>query len=214
MRNILIIGLGRFGKFCAMKLTQLGHQVMAVDRNEDRVEAAMNYLNNVAIGDSTRQDFLESIGIEDFDVCIVAIGDDFQSSLETTALLKELGAKKVVARASRDVHQKFLLNNGADEVVYPERVIAEWTAIRQSGDYIMDYISLDSSHGLFEIKVPDKWVGKSLTQLDIRRKNSLNVVAIKNGDDIVVGSDPDTPLDKEQTLMIIGKNEDIHRYIK
>ena len=214
MRNILIIGLGRFGRHCALKLTELGHQVMAVDHNEDRVEAAMNFLNNVAIGDSTRQDFLESLGIEDFDVCIVCIGDDFQSSLETTALLKELGAKKVVARASRDVHQKFLLNNGADEVVYPERVVAEWTATRQSGDYIMDYISLDDSHGLFEIMVPDKWAGKSLAQLNIRRKYNMNVVAVKNGDDIVVAYDPDRPLSKDEKLIIIGKNSDIHKYVK
>ena len=214
MRNVLIIGLGRFGRHAALKLTELGHEVMAVDRNESKVEAAMNFLSNVAIGDSTRQDFLESLGIEDFDVCIVAIGDDFQSSLETTALLKELGAKKVVSRASRDVHRKFLLNNGADEVVYPERDIAEWTAIRQSGDYIMDYISLDDSHGLFEIKVPEKWVGKSLAQLDIRRKYNLNVVAVKNGDDLIVGSDPDRLLNADERLMILARNQDIHKYVK
>ena len=214
MRNVLIIGLGRFGRHCALKLTELGHEVMAVDRNENKVEAAMNFLNNVAIGDSTRQDFLESLGIEDFDVCIVTIGDDFQSSLETTALLKELGAKKVVARASRDVHRKFLLRNGADEVVYPERDIAEWTAIRQSGDYIMDYISLDENHGLFEVKVPEKWIGKSLAELDIRRRYNLNVVAVKDGDDLIMGSDPDRPLNADERLMIIGRNEDIHKNVK
>ena len=214
MRNVLVIGLGRFGRHCAMKLTELGHQVLAVDRNENRVDASLNYLNNVAIGDSTRQDFLESLGIEDFDVCIVCIGDDFQSSLETTSLLKEMGAKKVVSRASRDIDVKFLLRNGADEVVYPERVIAEWTATRQSGDYIMDYISLDSDHGLFEIAVPEKWIGKSLAQLDIRRKYSLNVVAIKNGEDIIVGSDPDKPLNADERLMIIGRNSDVHKYIR
>lgn len=214
MKNVLIIGMGRFGRYCATKLTELGHQVMAVDRNENRVDASMNYLSNVAIGDSTRKDFLESLGVEDFDVCIVSIGDDFQSSLETTALLKELGAKKVISRASRDVHQKFLLNNGADEVVYPERVIAEWTATRVSGDYIMDYISLDSAHGLFEIAVPEKWIGKSLAQLDIRRKYNINVVAIKKGDDFITGSDPDTPLTDDLRLMIIGKNADVLKYVK
>lgn len=214
MKNVLIIGMGRFGRYCATKLTELGHQVMAVDRNENRVDASMNYLSNVAIGDSTRKDFLESLGVEDFDVCIVSIGDDFQSSLETTALLKELGAKKVISRASRDVHQKFLLNNGADEVVYPERVIAEWTATRVSGDYIMDYISLDSSHGLFEIAVPEKWIGKSLAQLDIRRKYNINVVAIKKGNDFITGSDPDTPLTDDLRLMIIGKNADVLKYVK
>ena len=125
-----------------------------------------------------------------------------------------MGAKKVVSRASRDIDVKFLLRNGADEVVYPERVIAEWTATRQSGDYIMDYISLDSDHGLFEIAVPEKWIGKSLAQLDIRRKYSLNVVAIKNGEDIIVGSDPDKPLNADERLMIIGRNSDVHKYIR
>jgi len=214
MKNVLVIGLGRFGRHCALKLTELGHQVFAVDRDENRVDASLNYLNNVAIGDSTRQDFLESLGIEDFDVCIVAIGDDFQSSLETTALLKELGAKKVVSRASRDVHQKFLLNNGADEVVYPERMTAEWTAIRHCSDYILDYISLDEKHALFEISVPEKWVGKSLAQLNVRRKYNVNVVAIKNGDDFIVGSDPDKPLTKDLRLMIVGQDSDVFKWIK
>lgn len=214
MKNVLIVGMGRFGRHCATKLTELGHQVMAIDRNENRVDASMNYLSNVAIGDSTRKDFLDSLGIEDFDVCIVAIGDDFQSSLETTALLKELGAKKVISRASRDVHMKFLLHNGADEVIYPERVTAEWVATRVSGDYIMDYIALDSSHGLFELNVPEKWLNKSLAELDIRRKYNINVVAIKKGDEIVTGSDPDLPLTADMTLMVIGKNADVIKYVK
>lgn len=211
MKNILIIGLGRFGRHCALKLNELGHQVLAVDRNENRVDASLNYLTNALIGDCTRQDFLESLGIEDFDVCIVAIGDDFQSSLETTSLLKELGARFVVSRASRDVHAKFLLKNGADEVVYPEREIAEWTAIRYSSDYILDYIAIDDNYALFEIGVPKKWVGKSLKELDVRRKHNINIVAIKDGDNIIVNSDPDTPLLESETLMIIGKNSDVHK---
>ena len=213
MRNVLVIGLGRFGRHCASKLLELGHQVLAIDRNQNRVEAALNFMNNVAIGDSTRQDFLESLGIEDFDVCIVTIGDDFQSSLETTALLKEMGAKKVVARASRDIHAKFLLNNGADEVVYPERVIAEWTATKHSADCILDYISLDEKHALFEIDVPERWVGKSLSQLNVRRKYNINVVAIKDGEDFIAGFDPDMPLQAHQTIMIIGLNKDVMKLI-
>ena len=214
MKNILIVGLGRFGRHCALKLADLGHQVLAVDRNEDRVDASLNYLTNALIGDCTRQDFVESLGVEDFDVCIVAIGDDFQSSLETTSLLKELGAKMVVSRASRDVHAKFLLKNGADEVVYPEREVAEWTATRYSSDYILDYIAIDENYALFEIQVPDKWVGKSLKELDVRRKHNINIVAIKNGDEVMVTSDPDEPLIKGETLMVIGKNSDVHKCFK
>ena len=149
MKSILLIGLGRFGRHIALKLDELHHEVMAVDKEEKRVNAALPYVTNAQIGDATNQDFLESLGIRNYDVCIVAIGDNFQSSLETTSLLKELGAKMVVSRAARDVHAKFLLRNGADEVVYPEKQLAAWTAIRYSADHIFDYIELDEKYGIF-----------------------------------------------------------------
>ena len=121
MKAVLLIGLGRFGRHIALQLNEMNHQVMAVDQDEERVNAALPFVTNAQIGDSTSEEFLSSIGVRNFDICIVAIGDNFQSSLETTSLLKELGAKRVVARASRDVQRKFLLRNGADEVVYPEK---------------------------------------------------------------------------------------------
>ena len=130
MKSVLLVGLGRFGRHVAMKLDELHHQVMVVDKEESRVNAVLPYVTNAQIGDSTDEDFMASLGVRNFDVCIVAIGDNFQSSLETTSLLKELGAKKVISRAARDVHAKFLLKNGADEVVYPEKQLAAWTAIR------------------------------------------------------------------------------------
>ena len=119
MKSVLLIGLGRFGRHVARKLNEMNHQVLAVDKNEKRVEDALPYLTSAQIGDSTEEAFVRSLGVRNFDVCIVAIGDAFQSSLETTSLLKDLGARKVVARAARDVHAKFLLRNGADHVVYP-----------------------------------------------------------------------------------------------
>ena len=149
MKSILLIGLGRFGKHVAMHLHNLGHQVMAVDSTEERVNAVLPYVTEAQIGDSTNESFLSSLGIRNFDACIVAIGDNFQSSLETTSLLKELGAKMVVSRAARDVHAKFLLRNGADEVVYPEKQLASWTAIRYSADHIFDYVELDEEHGVY-----------------------------------------------------------------
>ena len=130
MKSILLIGLGRFGNHIAKNLAELGHQIMAIDIKEDRVNDALPFVTSAQIGDATNIDFLESLGVSNFEVCIVAIGDDFQNSLETTSLLKELGAKLVVSRAARDVHAKFLLRNGADQVVYPERQLAKWTAIR------------------------------------------------------------------------------------
>ena len=143
MKSILLIGLGRFGKHIALHLNHLGHQVMAVDTSEERVEAVLPIVTNAQIGDSTNADFLESLGIRNYDVCIVAIGNNFQSSLETTSLLSELGARFVVSRAATDVQEKFLLRNGANEVVYPEKQLAKWTAIRYSADHILDYIELD-----------------------------------------------------------------------
>ena len=157
MKSILLIGLGRFGKHIALQLSQLGHQVMAVDHVEERVEAVLPFVTNAQIGDSTNADFLESLGIRNFDVCIVAIGNDFQSSLETTSLLKELGANLVVSRATRDVQQKFLLRNGADEVVYPEKQLASWTAIRYTADHILDYVELDDDYSIFELDIPKEW---------------------------------------------------------
>ena len=140
MKSILLIGLGRFGKHIAMHLNHLGHQVMAVDTSEERVEDVLPIVTNAQIGDSTNADFLESLGVRNYDVCIVAIGNNFQSSLETTSLLSELGARFVVSRAATDVQEKFLLRNGANEVVYPEKQLAKWTAIRYSADHILDNI--------------------------------------------------------------------------
>ena len=149
MKSILLIGLGRFGKHIALHLNHLGHQVMAVDTSEERVEAVLPLVTNAQIGDSTNADFLESLGVRNYDVCIVAIGNNFQSSLETTSLLSELGARFVVSRAATDVQEKFLLRNGANEVVYPEKQLAKWTAIRYSADHILDYIELDENHAMF-----------------------------------------------------------------
>ena len=188
MKSILLIGLGRFGRHIAIKLDELNHQVMAVDNNESRVEAVLPYVRNAQIGDATNEDFIRSLGVRNFDVCIVAIGDNFQSSLETTSLLKELGAKMVVSRAARDVHAKFLLRNGADEVVYPEKQLASWTAIRYSADHIFDYVELDEEHGIFEISIPDAWIGKTVGALDIRKKYHGTAVQRRAGYEYCVGN--------------------------
>ena len=205
MKSILLIGLGRFGKHIAVQLGQLGHQVMAVDHNEDRVNDVLNDVTSAQIGDSTNADFLESLGIRNFDVCIVAIGNDFQSSLETTSLLKELGASLVVSRAERDVQAKFLLRNGADEVVYPEKQIAKWAAIRYSADHILDYIELDEKDAIFEVSVPEAWSGKSIGQLDIRKKHNINILAVKTGGKINATITSDTILCEGNTILVLGE---------
>ena len=180
MKNVLLIGAGRFGRHIAMQLSQLGHQVMAVDTNEERISDALPFVTNAQIGDSTNAEFLRSLGIGNFDVCFVTISGSFQNSLETTSLLKELGAKCVVSRAERDVQAKFLLRNGADQVVYPEKQLAQWAAIRYTADHIFDYIEIDSDHAILEIAVPSKWIGKTVVDVDSRKKFGLNILIIKN----------------------------------
>lgn len=211
MKSILLIGLGRFGRHIAIHLNQLGHQVMAVDNVEERVEAALPFVTNAQIGDSTNANFLESLGVRNYDVCIVAIGNDFQSSLETTSLLKELGAKLVVSRAARDVQAKFLLRNGADEVVYPEKQLAKWTAIRYSADHILDYIELDEEHAIFEIPVPESWKDRTIGQIDIRKKYQINIMGIKKEGKLELSVSPDMKLESGETMLVLGRNRDIQK---
>lgn len=211
MKSILLVGLGRFGRHIAEKLNALNHQVMAVDRREGRVDAILPFVTNAQIGDSTNPDFLTSLGIRNFDFCIVAIGDDFQSSLETTSLLKELGAKLVVSRAASDVHAKFLLRNGADEIIYPEKQLANWVAIRYSADHIFDYIELDDDHAIFEIQVPKEWVGKTVGELDVRKKYNINIMGLKEDGKMNLSITPDTGITDRQTLLVLGTMKHIQR---
>ena len=211
MKSILLIGLGRFGRHIAKKLDELHHQVMAVDKEDTRVDAVLPFVTNAQIGDATNEDFLSSLGVGNFDVCIVAIGDNFQNSLEVTSLLKELGARMVVSRAARDVHAKFLLRNGADEIVYPERQLADWVAIRYSADHILDYIELDEEHAIFEISIPEEWIGKTIGQLDIRKKYNINIMALKTNDIMNLGISSDTQLLKGSTMLVLGETKHIQK---
>lgn len=211
MKSILLIGLGRFGRHIALHLNQLGHQVMAVDHVEERVDAVLPFVTSAQIGDSTNGDFLESLGIRNYDVCIVAIGNDFQSSLETTSLLKELGAHLVVSRAARDVQAKFLLRNGADEVVYPEKQLAKWTAIRYSADHILDYIELDDEHAIFEIPVPRDWAGQTIGQIDIRKKYSINIMGVRKDGKLELSVSSDMMMEETDTMLVLGRNKDVQK---
>ena len=211
MKNILLIGLGRFGRHIALQLNKLGHEVMAVDSNEERVNEILPIVTNAQIGDSTNTEFLKSLGIGNFDVCIVTIGGNFQNSLETTSLLKELGAKLVVSRAERDVQEKFLLRNGADEVVYPEKQVANWAAIRYTADHIRDYIEVDDAHAIFEVEVPEEWIGKTVGELDIRRKYSINIMSTKENGKINMAVSPETVLTDNITLLVLGAYKELQK---
>lgn len=211
MKSVLLIGLGRFGLSAAKKLHELGHQVMAVDRDPARVEMVLPYVTSALIGDSTREDFLRSVGVSDYDLCICAIGDDFQSSLETTSLLHELGGRRVIARASRSVHEKFLLRNGADEVVYPERQVAQWTAIRYSSDHIFDYIAVDEDYAVFELELPGDWVGRTIGELSVRQRFGVTVVALRREGSLLMDITADTRLCGGDTLLVLGRSRQVQR---
>lgn len=213
-KSILLIGLGRFGRHMAVKLNELGHEVLAVDSDEEKINDIADIVTNAQIGDSTNIQFLKRLGIDNFDVCIVTISGDFQSSLETTSLLKELGAKKVISRAERDGQAKFLLRNGADEIVYPEKQLAYWTAIRYTSDHIMDYIEIDNEHAIFEVAIPKEWIGKSILEIDIRKKYNINILAVKENGKLNVTVKPDIILSEDKSLLVIGEYKSLLKCFK
>ncbi len=204
MKSILVIGLGRFGRHMAKKFSEQNNDVMAIDINEERINNVLSVVTNALIGDATNERFMETIGVRDFDLCVVAIGDNFQSSLETTALLKDLGAKFVLARASRDVHAKFLLRNGADDVIYTEKETAERLAVKYGSDNIFNYIELNDEYSIYEIAVPSSWLNKSILKVNVRSKYGISILATKQGNNIFPLSEAGTRFYRQRIAYDIG----------
>ena len=213
MKSILIVGMGRFGRHMAAKFTELHHEVMAVDQDENRINEVLPDVTNAQIGDSTNEQFIASLGVRNFDLCVVAIGDNFQSSLETTALLKDHGARFVLARACRDVHAKFLLRNGADRVVYAEKEMAIRTAVKYSSDNIFDYVELTPEYSIYEIPMPQSWVGRTIVQLAVRSRYHISVLATKLGDTLYPLPKPDPEFKANEHLSIMGGNKDVQKFL-
>jgi trk system potassium uptake protein TrkA len=211
MKSILLVGLGRCGRHMAQTFSEMRNEVVAVDRDEDRVNAVLSFVTSAQIGDSTNETFVRSLGVRNFDLCVVAIAGDFQSSLETTSLLKECGAKTVLSRASRDVHAKFLLRNGADQVVYAEKEMANRIATRYSSDSIFDYIELTPEYAIFEITVPSNWVGKTIIQAAVRSRHHVSILATKRNDAIYPLPRPEYEFKGMERLIVMGKREDVLR---
>lgn len=211
MKSVLLIGLGRFGMHIAKQLNDLDQQVMAVDINEERVNSVLPLVTAAQIGDSTNEEFLSTLGVSDFDVCIVTIGENFQNSLETASLLKEMGAVKVIARASSDIQKKFLLRNGADEVVYPEKQLASWTATRCSSEHVLDYFDLGDDYSIFELKIPENWHGKSIISLDIRKKYGINILGFRENGRINMNVTADTVLNSEKSILVLGHEKAVQK---
>ena len=214
MKSIMVIGVGHFGRHIIRKLNELKSQVMAVDVDEERINSVLPYVDNAQIGDTTNREFLEGLGVSNFDTCIVTIGDDFQSSLETASLLKELGAKHVVSRATSDIQEKFLLRNGADEVVYPEKQLAAWTCIRCTSEHVFDYIDLGSEHSIFEVSVPEEWIGKTVLELNVRQQFGINILGVRSGSTLNTVIKPDTMFVAGTHVLVLGAERMIQKYFR
>jgi len=193
----------------AQKFIENGHEVLAVDWKEERADAAVGTIQQILIGDATDERFMESLGIGNFDLAVIAVGENFQIVLEITVLLKDLGCKYIVARATRDVHKKLLLRNGADYVSYAEREVAERLAIKFGADNIFDYLELTPEIGIYEIAVPKKWMGKSMVELSIRNKYHVSVMATKKENRIFPLPHPSHVFEEDESVMVMGTAKDI-----
>lgn len=209
MRSFLIIGLGRFGSHLAKNLMELGNEVMAVDKEEIVVQKIAPLVTRAEIGDCMEADVLKALGVSNFDICFVCISDEFQASLEITSLLKEMGAQKVISKADRELHAKFLQKVGADEVIYPEREMAKKTAMKYHTKNAFDYIELAPDYAIAELEAPKTWCGKNLRQLDVRTKYGINVIGIKVDGNVTPTTDPDNIVQVGERLIIAGRKKDI-----
>ena len=213
MRTMLVIGAGRFGKNLAVKLTELHNEVMLVDMNEEAVQKLEPLVTRVQIGDCIDKDVLAELGVRNFDVCFVCISNHFQSSMEITSLLKELGAPYVVAKSDREIHAELLKKIGADDVVYPERDMAQRTAVRYSSKGAFDYIELSPEYAIMEIEVLDDWIDKNIRELNVRTLHRINVIGIRSGKNILPFLSTDHVFHAKEHIIIAGEQKDILKLI-
>jgi len=214
MKTVLIIGMGKFGTHLCRKLAELGNQVMAVDLREEALDEVLPIVVSAKIGDCTRVDVLKTLGVDNFDYCFVCVGENFQNSLEVTSQLKELGARYVISKAVRDIQAKFLLRNGADEVIYPDRDIAERLANRCSASHVFDYIELSKECSIYEILPLKEWVGKTVREADIRVRYHVNILGVKKGERTDFVIHPDYCFEEGDHLIVMGNNDDVFRVLK
>lgn len=214
MKNVLLIGLGRFGRHMAQKLFDLHDQVLAVDKDERRVQDAMSYVTNAEIGDATDPALIDSLGVSDFDLCVITMGHDLQASLEISALLKKHGAPFVLARAARDAHAQFLLACGADEVIYPEKHMGQWAAVRYGHDHIFDYISLSEEHAIYETSIPESWIGHTVVDLQVRQRYHLNLLAVRKDGQVEAMPGLTHRFSRDERVILLGNKKDVQKFLK
>ena len=214
MRSALIIGLGRFGRHLAANLSNLGNEVMVIDIDENAVNKLAPVVTAAQIGDCTDEVVLKELGVSNFDICFVCISHDLEASMIITMTLKDLGAKKVITKVNQDIHVKFLLSNGADDVIYPERDMAFRTAMKHSAQRAFDYVELSEHYGIFEIEPPGSWIGRSLTEVDVRKNYHVNIIACKYHDLILPLESGDYYFSADQHLIVAGDMKNFHNLIQ
>ena len=214
MKNVLLIGLGRFGRHMARKLADMHHQVLVIDKDEHKVQEAMSYVTNGEIGDASDPVLIDALGVKDFDLCVVTMSHDLQASLEITALLKEKGAPYVLVRVSRDTHAQFLLACGADEIIYPEKEMADWAAVRYSGDHVYDYTRLSPDHAIYETEIPDAWIGHTVVDLGVRQRYHLNILALRRNGDVDPMFDSSNRFRANDRVILLGNDKDVQKFLR
>lgn len=213
MKSFLIIGMGKFGHHMCHNLAALGNNLMIVDDHEEKVEDVIDIVTSAKVGDCTKIEVLHSFGVGNFDACIVCIGDNFQSSLEITYNLSELGAKNIISLASTDIHAKFLLRNGANRVIYPERDMAGRLAFSISSDSVFDYIKLSNDFSIMEVSAQKSWIGKNVIEADIRAKYHLNVLAVKDCNGTVSMPGVEYKFNSSDHVIIMGRQKDLDKLV-
>lgn len=211
MKSILVLGLGRFGRHLAHELQELGNDVMVVDKDEELVERFSNIFTDAQIGDCTDEGVIRSLGVNQFDVVFVTICDDFQSSLVATSLVRQFGARQIVAKAKQDIQADLLRKIGADEVIYPEKEIAEKVALRYNNGNIFDFIELTSDYSIYEVAILPEWLGKSISELDIRRKYAINIIGVKHRDYLQPMPGPEYEFHKADHVIVMGRANDVYK---
>lgn len=211
MKSVLIIGMGRMGRHLAHKLQQLGNDVMIVDSNPALIESLADRFTDSSICDCTNEAVIRSLGVDNFDICFVTIGEDFQASLVVTSLLKKYGARKIIAKTNQDIQSDLLRIIGADEVIYPEVEVAEKLAVRCNANNIFDYIPMPGQYAIYEISILPQWAGKTVIEVDVRRKYQINIMAIKNGEEMNINVSPDYRFREDDHIVVIGRSDEVFR---
>jgi trk system potassium uptake protein TrkA len=214
MKNVLLVGLGRFGYHMAQKLHELHHQVLAIDKKERAVQDVLPYVTNAEIADASDPEVLRLLGVSEFDLCVVTMGHNLQASLEVTALLKEFGAPFVLARVETDAHAKFLLACGADDVIYPEKQLADWAAVRYSSNHIVDYVRISPEYSIFETDLPKSWVGHTIVDLAVRQRYRINILAICEGGQVMAMPSPTHRFSAGERIILMGNEKDVEKFLR